>query len=188
MPNNAYESHRDTMRQSVAWKTDSGDCLSHFHSSIELLYMIEGSMTVILDGEEMLVRQGECLWCSSYLIHSYQGAGKRQCIVAIIPLTVVPMLSKMENGVCMPTPYQLSKLSQLYDCEPTDLINADLYLKNLKMLALNVMPWAVVLEIPLWALLRKIGILLQMQHLMKLQRCSVIIRLWISEKNSVQFV
>ena len=39
----------------------------------------------------------------------------------------VPMLSKMENGVCMPTPYQLSKLSQLYDCEPTDLINADLY-------------------------------------------------------------
>lgn len=39
----------------------------------------------------------------------------------------VPMLSKMENGVCMPTPYQLSKLSQLYNCEPTDLINADLY-------------------------------------------------------------
>ena len=39
----------------------------------------------------------------------------------------VPMLSKMENGFCMPTPYQLSKLSQLYDCEPTDLINADLY-------------------------------------------------------------
>ena len=39
----------------------------------------------------------------------------------------VPMLSKMENGVCMPTPYQLSKLSQFYCCEPTDLINADLY-------------------------------------------------------------
>lgn len=39
----------------------------------------------------------------------------------------VPMLSKMENGFCMPTPYQLSKLSQLYCCEPTDLINADLY-------------------------------------------------------------
>lgn len=39
----------------------------------------------------------------------------------------VPMLSKMENGVCMPTPFQLSKLSQFYCCEPADLINADLY-------------------------------------------------------------
>lgn len=39
----------------------------------------------------------------------------------------VPMLSKMENGVCMPTPFQLSRLAKLYCCEPADLINADLY-------------------------------------------------------------
>lgn len=94
MTNNAYESHRDAMRQSTAWVTDKGECLSHFHSSIELLYMLEGSMTVILDGEEMQVHQGECLWCSSYLIHSYQSDQKRKCMVAIIPLTSVPMLSK----------------------------------------------------------------------------------------------
>ena len=94
MPNNAYESHRDMMRQSTAWTSDNGACLSHFHSSIELLYMVEGSMTVILDGEEIQVGPGECCWCSSYLIHSYQGEGKRQCIVAIIPLTSVPMIAK----------------------------------------------------------------------------------------------
>lgn len=39
----------------------------------------------------------------------------------------VPMLSKMENGFCMPTPFQLSRLCQFYCCDPTDLINADLY-------------------------------------------------------------
>lgn len=39
----------------------------------------------------------------------------------------VPMLSKMENGVCLPTPYQLVKLSEIYGCNPTDLVNADLY-------------------------------------------------------------
>ena len=38
-----------------------------------------------------------------------------------------PMLSKMENGVCLPTPYQLLKLSELYDCEPTDLVRVDFY-------------------------------------------------------------
>lgn len=38
-----------------------------------------------------------------------------------------PMLSKMENGFCMPTPFQLVKLAQYYCCDPADLINSDLY-------------------------------------------------------------
>lgn len=40
----------------------------------------------------------------------------------------VPMLSKMENGVCLPTPFQLKKLSEIYECEARALINVDLYL------------------------------------------------------------
>lgn len=39
----------------------------------------------------------------------------------------VPMLSKMENGVCMPTPFQLQKLAELYGCETFELIGGDLY-------------------------------------------------------------
>lgn len=38
-----------------------------------------------------------------------------------------PMLSKMENGVCLPTPYQLGKLSEIYGCQPTDLIETEFY-------------------------------------------------------------
>ena len=37
------------------------------------------------------------------------------------------LLSKMENGVCLPTYYQLSKLAQILDCEPSELLTADLY-------------------------------------------------------------
>ena len=36
------------------------------------------------------------------------------------------MLSKMENGVCMPTPYQTILLAQIYGVEPLELINGDL--------------------------------------------------------------
>lgn len=36
------------------------------------------------------------------------------------------MLSKMENGVCLPTPYQLTKLSRIYGCEQSELVRADL--------------------------------------------------------------
>lgn len=39
----------------------------------------------------------------------------------------VSMLSKMENGRCLPTPFQLAKLSEIYGCPPSDLVNADLY-------------------------------------------------------------
>ena len=38
-----------------------------------------------------------------------------------------PMLSKMESGRCLPTPFQLSKLAELYGCVPSDLVKADLY-------------------------------------------------------------
>lgn len=37
------------------------------------------------------------------------------------------LLSKMENGVCLPTYYQLSKLAQFYACSPSDLINGYSY-------------------------------------------------------------
>lgn len=39
----------------------------------------------------------------------------------------VPMLSKMENGVCLPTPFHLIKLAELFKCEPNDLVWAELY-------------------------------------------------------------
>lgn len=37
------------------------------------------------------------------------------------------LLSKMENGVCLPTYYQLSKLAEIYACTPSDLINGYSY-------------------------------------------------------------
>lgn len=40
----------------------------------------------------------------------------------------VPMLSKMENGVCLPTYKQAAKLSEIYGCEISDLINYEMYL------------------------------------------------------------
>lgn len=37
------------------------------------------------------------------------------------------LLSKMENGVCLPTLSQLVHLAQIYDCEPSELVYIDLY-------------------------------------------------------------
>lgn len=37
------------------------------------------------------------------------------------------LLSKMENGVCMPTPCQTFKLAEIYGVEPSELLRTDLY-------------------------------------------------------------
>lgn len=37
------------------------------------------------------------------------------------------MLSKMESGKCVPTPFQLVLLSHLYGCSPGDLMDTELY-------------------------------------------------------------
>lgn len=38
-----------------------------------------------------------------------------------------PLLSRMENGTVLPTPYQLAKLAQILSCEPSELLEVDLY-------------------------------------------------------------
>lgn len=37
------------------------------------------------------------------------------------------LLSKMENGVVLPTPTQLAKLAEIYGVEPLELVRVDLY-------------------------------------------------------------
>jgi hypothetical protein len=48
-------------------------------------------------------------------------------MAAIDPAFDKPMLSKMENGYCFPTPVQLVALSEIYSCAPQDLINTEIY-------------------------------------------------------------
>lgn len=89
-----YESHRDLMQQSVAWESERNSCLPHFHNSIEIAYVLEGCMEALLNGQQVRVQAGEVLLCSSFVIHSYRDSSYARAHVAIIPLSIVPTLSK----------------------------------------------------------------------------------------------
>lgn len=39
----------------------------------------------------------------------------------------VPMLSRMENGACLPTPAQLAKLAQIYAVQPAELVRGEMF-------------------------------------------------------------
>lgn len=59
-----------------------------------------------------------------------KGLKQRQIVKAMKkydPNFDISLLSKMENSVCMPTYYQLSKLALVMGCEPSELITGQLY-------------------------------------------------------------
>lgn len=94
-----YELARDDMQSAVCWRAWNNGCMPHFHSSIELIYVEEGEMTAILDGQAHSVPAGHMVMASSYSVHAYRTEEEKenQVVVIIIPLASVPSLQKTLN-------------------------------------------------------------------------------------------
>ena len=89
-----YESNRDNMRLPLTWYDRHNNCLPHFHAGIELVYVLEGSFSATLNGQSMVVHEGEMLVNNCYSVHTY-ASDKCYSIVTIIPLGVVPSIQKL---------------------------------------------------------------------------------------------
>lgn len=94
-----YEHWRDDMQSAQCGRGRNEQCMAHFHSSIELMYVEKGEISVNLDGLSYQVRAGEMLMVSSYSVHAYRTEEGRenQVAIMIIPLSSVPSLQKRLN-------------------------------------------------------------------------------------------
>lgn len=89
-----YEQFRDDMEQTYCFRSKNNGCLPHFHSSIELVYVSEGMMSAVLDGQRVDVPKGGLLITSGYTVHRYFTETTSDVIVFIIPISFVPILEK----------------------------------------------------------------------------------------------
>lgn len=89
-----YESDRDNMRLPLTWYDRRNNCLPHFHAGIELVYVLEGHFSATINGQSMVVSEGEMLVNNCYSVHAYT-SDKCYSIVTIIPLGVVPSIQKL---------------------------------------------------------------------------------------------
>ncbi len=98
-----YESVRDSMRLPLTWYNRSISCLPHFHAGIELVYVLEGEFTAVINGQSVHVSQGEMLVNNCYAVHAYEAANC-YAIITVIPLPVVPSIQKKitSNRFCTP--------------------------------------------------------------------------------------
>lgn len=56
-----YEHERDSDKLPSCWRVSNDVCLSHFHSSIEFVYVIEGELKVTLNGIPYIIKKTSCL-------------------------------------------------------------------------------------------------------------------------------
>ena len=85
-----YEYNRDNEKNPVCWKSKNDNCMPHFHSSIEILYVTSGEIKATLNGQLYLVKQMDFLIVPSYTIHTYTTETASHSYVFTIPLDSIP--------------------------------------------------------------------------------------------------
>lgn len=56
---------------------------AHFHSAYECIFMESGELEVVLDGKELVLHAGECLFVKSLSVHAYKCTGANRAYVIV---------------------------------------------------------------------------------------------------------
>ncbi|MBQ3078881.1 MAG: helix-turn-helix domain-containing protein [Clostridia bacterium] len=89
-----FERHRDIMKECVIWDSGRVYCLPHYHSGVEIVYVLEGKVTAVIGGRNVSAGAGEVFVSGCYTVHSY-GDELSPAVVTIIPPGEVPAIEKM---------------------------------------------------------------------------------------------
>lgn len=89
--NASYEYSRDNYRQPSCWLSKNNYCIPHFHSSIEITYVLSGAIESLLDGRSYIGNPGDIIIAPSYTIHANQTITESShSYVLTIPLSFIP--------------------------------------------------------------------------------------------------
>jgi AraC-like DNA-binding protein len=103
-----YELERDSIHHPSCWLSPNNSCMSHFHSSIEIVYVTHGKFSACVGGCTVTVHEGQVLAVSSYAVHHYSRLSGSQSIVLTVPLDFIPsyseLLSKKVFSSCLCDP------------------------------------------------------------------------------------
>ncbi len=90
-----YEIFRDSQAVPAFWHSLNNNCMPHFHSALELIYVQDGVMEATLNGTLYRVQGEELLLVPSYTVHRYLTPVTSDTIVMIIPLSYIPAFQKI---------------------------------------------------------------------------------------------
>lgn len=88
-----YEIFRDNLKYPTYRWMENISYKMHFHSSIELLYVVQGRVKAVLNGTQYTVEKDQVLIVSSYTAHFYKSEEPSHAIMLIVPLDFVAAYS-----------------------------------------------------------------------------------------------
>lgn len=89
-----YESYRDNMHLPATWYRDSNICAPHFHAGIELVYMLQGELEAVINGQNLVLHENELLIVNCYAVHKFFSPDS-YTLTSVIPLSAVPSMQKL---------------------------------------------------------------------------------------------
>ena len=122
-----FEKYRDDLSRAEAWRSDRVSCIPHYHTGVEIVYVLEGRVSAIIGGRALTADAGQAIVSGSYTVHAY-GEEKAPAIVAIIPPCETPALQKrliagrFVNPVFSDEDDRLKQMMQLLLSEQEDAV------------------------------------------------------------------
>lgn len=76
---NEYEWYSDEADYFYCRDMRDLSCQLHFHSSWEFIFVVEGRLRLLLDGEEYCAKKGDVLFIPGFVVHYAAGTEKNRC-------------------------------------------------------------------------------------------------------------
>jgi xylan 1,4-beta-xylosidase len=92
---NLYESKWDSNLIPQFFFMKNNDNPIHFHSSVELIYVLNGEFETTINGTQMQVCKNQMVFVPCYSVHGYKTNSHVDTIVLIVPLSYIPYYKKI---------------------------------------------------------------------------------------------
>ena len=103
-----FELSREYDKLLYCKRHENNGCNPHFHSHIEVVYVLSGELEVTINGEKRLLGAGSAAVSSSYDVHDYRTPEESTVYVLLIPLDSVSLLDNIMHGKTFCTPFMIS--------------------------------------------------------------------------------
>lgn len=77
----------------------------HFHSNIEIVYVLNGKFTAVVNGVTETLGEGSACVSNSYDVHSYDSCGNARSLALVIPVDQVNSFSLISQTMTFATPF-----------------------------------------------------------------------------------
>ncbi|HHW46775.1 MAG TPA: AraC family transcriptional regulator [Clostridiales bacterium] len=100
-----FEKYRELENSLACFESWQNACMPHFHSNIEVVYVLDGEIEITINGTSRLLSKGCVSVANSYDIHSYHTPKESHTLILIVPIDTVHSYNTKIRGKTFASPF-----------------------------------------------------------------------------------